>query len=248
MVRLCTALCVFALSGCGPIPSADSSDALPDTRRVSRDAYTYPYDANIDAYTIDEFAVVDAGMDATIPPVDAARNDVSMIHASNDASLDAPSLDAGSDAPSDAAPEIDAAVSVTPCRDELGLCVRMTHDIVPTVTGFWSNVYWLDASGTAVDSGWTVASCEGGLRRISPTTVDCHFGMSDLPSGYVIYIYPITSTRPACDFITCTGYWESYSYWFDGVSIPAEPGMGPVELDRRTTPHGFITVIRYIIP
>jgi hypothetical protein len=207
-----------------------------------------PIDPTIDAWTIDEFAVVDAShpLDARIDaPVDAARIDGSMANVQPDAFFDAP-LDAGSDDAPETAP--DAGISVAPCRDELGLCVRMTNDIVPSVTGFWSNVYWLDASGTAVDSGWTVASCEGGLRRISPSTVDCHFGMSDLPSGYVIYIYPVISTRAACDFITCTGYWESYSYWFDGVPIPAEPGLGPVELDRRTTPHGFITVIRYIIP
>jgi hypothetical protein len=243
MVRLCSILCAFAISGCGQNPGTDAASMMPDSHVRSYDARVIGSD--VDAYTIDEFAVVDAGMDAPVFPVDTATVDGSMGNGPFDASTDT-SHDVGSDDAPDAAP--DAAISVVPCMDDLGLCVRMTDAIVPEVTGFWSNVSWLESSGTVVDSGWTPATCEGGLRRISPTTVDCYFGMSDLPSGHVIYIYPVISARPACTFVTCTGYWESYSFWFDGVSVTAEPDMGPVSLDRRTTPHGFITVIRYIIP
>jgi hypothetical protein len=124
----------------------------------------------------------------------------------------------------------------------------MSDDIVPEVTGFRSNVYWTESDGTIAESGWTLDTCEGGTRSIAPSVIDCHINMRDLPSNHDIFFYPITSAGAACTFAACAGFWESYTYWFDGASIPSAPGLGPVSLERRITPDGMIMAIRYTIP
>ncbi len=134
-----------------------------------------------------------------------------------------------------------------PCSDEPGLCIRMTDAIVPEITGFYSNVYWTVAGGAVAESGWTLETCEGGIRSIAPTTIDCHFSTSDLPSDRSIYFYPRTSAGAACNATACAGFWESYSYWFDGIPVSPMPGPGPVTMERRPTPEGMIMAIRYTV-
>jgi hypothetical protein len=224
----------WMFAGCGLLLDFDPPDPVPGSLDGSIDASLL--DAGLDGDTF----IVDAGV------TDADRLDAGLDAERRDANVDLDgSLDSSLDGALDS--DIDAYLPPDPCHDEPGLCIRMSHEIAPDVTYFRSNMYWTEG-GVTVESGWILESCEGGFRMIDVTTIDCLFHARTLPSGHIVYFYPMTTAGAACSSSSCPGFSGAYSYWFDGVSVPGTPGLGPVSLERRPTPDGMIMAIKYTVP
>lgn len=230
MVRLCSALCAFAVSGCGLILDFDPPDPIPGSLDGSVDT--------ADASYADAYVDVDSGMLADAGFIDADASD-----ASRDGSII--DGDIVRDASYDADP--DAWIPPDPCDDEIGLCIRYHVPDGLSVTAYRSNMYWTEG-GVTVESGWTLESCIGGLRYIDPVTIDCLFHALPVPSARIIYFYPMTAAGAACDAALCPGFPDAWEYWMDGVPVPGTPGVGPVSLERRPTPDGSIMAVRYTTP
>lgn len=223
MVRLCSALCVFAVSGCGLILDFDPPDPIPGSPDGSVDTLDASFtDAQIDG---------DGGLLADAAFVDADTSDAS--------------LDGGVDASFDAS--LDADLPPDPCDDETGLCIRYHVPDGLAVLAYRSNMYWTEG-GVTVESGWTLESCIGGLRYIDPVTVDCLFHAVPVPSARIIYFYPMTIDGAACDATRCPGFPGAWEYWMNGIPVSGTPGVGPVSLERRPTPDGSIMAVRYTTP
>jgi hypothetical protein len=223
MVRLCSALCVFAVSGCGLILDFDPPDEMPGS-----------LDAAFDTSHVD---ASEEQTDASLV-ADAAMSDAWRADGSFDASSDA-----ARDGSFDADP--DAEIPPDPCADEVGLCIRFHHDGLDLVS-IRSIMYWTEGTET-VESGWTFETCVGGLRVIDATTSDCLFHAIPLPISRIIYFYPVSVDGPACTSLMCPGFPTAWEYWQDTVPVSGIPGVGPVSLERRPTPDGMIMAIKYTI-
>lgn len=186
-----------------------------------------------DALSPLDASAIDAGMDATIIADASDTSDGSIEDAAEtgrDGGLDAP------DVP-DAEPIPD------PCSDELGLCIRYHVPDGLTLSGYESNMYWTEG-GVTVESGWISETCLGGLRSVAPNTYDCLFHAIPVPPTRVIYFYPLTPA-PGCDATMCPGFPDAWEYWLDGTPVSGTPGVGPVSMERRPTPHGMIMAVRF---
>lgn len=220
MVRLCSALCVFAVSGCGLILDFDPPDPIPGSSDGSVDTFDASYtDAQIDG---------DGGL-----PADAAFADADTSDASLDGGVDA-SFDAG----------------MRRCEDSTsGVCIRFTNaEASPPVIGWVANFYFTVPSGALYEIPWA-ASCDLGFRTIDARTTECELEIPDpgMPtragSGVTIYAYPIYAVGPACDTTRCPEFYMGYEMWRSGVPFSTVPSDGIVSLVSRPIFSGSMLMV-----
>lgn len=223
---LAASTAAWMLSGCGLLLDFDPPDLVPGSQDGSIDADLF--DGGADTGLGDGSIMLDADLFDGSLDADLHRD----ANLERDGSVDS---------------DVDAVIPPDPCNDELGLCIRMSHESVPDVMQFRSNMYWTEG-GVTVESGWTFETCVGGLRIIDATTIDCLFHARPLPRYRNIYFYPRSATRAGCDAASCPGFPDAWEYWVDGVSVPGTPGLGPISMERRPTPDGMIMAIKYTVP
>jgi hypothetical protein len=230
MVRLCSALCVFAVSGCGLILDFDPPDPILGSLDGSVDTLDASYaDAQIDG---------DGGLLADAAIVDADASDAS--------------LDSSSDG------DVDA--GMRRCEDTTeGYCFRFTSLAdSPEVTDWMIQFIWTlpggsiyrlpdnrDPDGIAVYA----PACDV-FRRIDARTTECEIaypdpGMATISAG-PYYAYPTYASGPACTSTGCPAYSAGYRMWSSGVEFSTAPADGRVSLESRPTSDGSILLLRII--
>lgn len=191
-------------------------------------------------------AMVLADGDLPDADVDAFREDAGPVDSGPDTGVDAFMDDGGTDGGTDSGPPpVDAGYDT--CADEPGVCLHFQNvPSSPAAIGWMVDVLWTHTGGSTSESGWSMASCNGGLRTPDAVTIECLIDHPMRPVDAVglavVFVYPVyAGLVPACSASACSNFPDGYAAWSDMVSLAltTEPRSG--------TPAGRITVVHMVL-